>query len=133
AHGAQIVNLSWGMEHESKALGQAIARAISHNVLFVCAAGNGGRDLESAPHYPASYELPNVVAVSAADDVGQLLPSSNYGGKQGTISAPGTKLLTTKVGGDYEAVAGTSMATALVTGVAGLVKTLRPSLSAELV
>lgn len=60
AQGAQVINCSWGLEHESQVLRDAIARAASRDIVFVCAAGNLGHDLAVVPHYPAAYELPNV-------------------------------------------------------------------------
>src|SRR5205085_10949049 len=130
AQGAQVINCSWGLEHESQALRDAISRAASREVVFVCAAGNSGHDLAVAPHYPAAYELPNVLAVAATDESGLLAQGSNSGGKNAAILAPGVNLLTTKPNNSYEKVSGTSTAAALVSGVVGLIKTLRPFLIA---
>jgi subtilisin family serine protease len=57
-HGAEVINLSWGTGGESLALRDALARAVSRNVVVVCSAGNGGRDLSDNPYYPASFGLP---------------------------------------------------------------------------
>src|ERR1044072_1985129 len=45
AHGAHIINLSWGTNGESVAMRDAIERALRRNVVVVCSAGNGGRDI----------------------------------------------------------------------------------------
>src|SRR5215510_8328847 len=60
AHGAQVINLSWGTSAESAALKDAIERAIRRNVIVVCSAGNGSRDVDSTPYYPASFKLANL-------------------------------------------------------------------------
>src|SRR5204863_4233488 len=57
AHGAQVINLSWGTAGESVALKDAIERAIRRNVVVVCSAGNGSRDVDTVPYYPASFNL----------------------------------------------------------------------------
>ncbi|MDT4967431.1 MAG: hypothetical protein QOJ64_2168 [Acidobacteriota bacterium] len=131
AHGAQVINCSWGTDDASSALLEAIDRAGTHGVLVACAVGNAGRDLESAPRYPASFELPNVLAVGASDRTEQLASWSNWNIKDVTLNAPGVNILTTKAGGDYQLIDGTSASAAFVTGVAGLIKTLRPWLGAE--
>ncbi|MEO7243540.1 MAG: S8 family serine peptidase, partial [Rubrivivax sp.] len=130
AHGAQVINLSWGTDGESLALKDAIARAAGRGVVVVCSAGNNGRDIDAAPYYPASYELPNLIAVAATDGFDQLTSWSNWGAVHVTIGAPGVDLLTTKLGGGYQMVTGTSGAAPLVSGIAGLVKTIAPGLSA---
>lgn len=128
-HGAQIINLSWGSDDGSIALLQAIDRAAAASVLVVCSAGNDGRDIEAVPHFPASFDLPNIISVAATDRSEKLALSSNWNSKGAGLAAPGTEILTTKPGGAYQTVSGTSAAAALVSGVAGLVRTLRPWLS----
>ena len=61
ANGAQICNLSLGSSQNDPALYRTIA---SSKMLFVVAAGNDGTDLETAPSYPASYDLDNLIAVA---------------------------------------------------------------------
>jgi RHS repeat-associated protein len=131
AMGAQVINCSWGTEAESAALRDAIVRAGAEGVVVVTSAGNGGADLDAASYYPASFNLPNVISVAASDALDQIAPFSNWGASTVTVAAPGVDLLTTKMGGDYAAVSGTSAAAPLVTGVVGLVKSERPWLSPE--
>src|SRR6266481_3815154 len=52
AHGANVINLSWGTNGESQALKDAIARALRGNAVVVCSAGNNGQDVTAAPYYP---------------------------------------------------------------------------------
>ncbi|HEX7318020.1 MAG TPA: S8 family serine peptidase [Pyrinomonadaceae bacterium] len=130
-HGARVINCSWGTDQESAALKEAIQRAGAGGAVVVSSAGNDGRDVESAPHYPASFGLSNVISVAATDSFDQLAPWSNYGQTRVTVAAPGTDILTTKVGGGYTNASGTSASTPLVAGVAGLVRTRHHGLSAD--
>jgi len=128
--GAQVINCSWGTDEASEALREAISRAARRGVLVVASAGNQARDLWTAPRYPASFDLPNLLSVASTDDSDALARWSNRGAAHVSVAAPGTDILTTRMGGDYQTVSGTSASAPLVTGVAGLVKTLRPWLDA---
>src|ERR1051325_1076305 len=64
AHGAQVINLSWGTTGESIALKQAIERALRRGVVVVCSAGNSGQDLDTSPYYPASFGLKYLITVA---------------------------------------------------------------------
>ncbi|HVG33989.1 MAG TPA: S8 family serine peptidase, partial [Pyrinomonadaceae bacterium] len=129
AKGAQVINCSWGTSEESLILRDAIERAGSNGALVVVSAGNNGRDIESVPYYPASFGLPNVVAVAATNGFDQLASWSNYGATHVAVAAPGTDILTTEMGGGYRLVTGTSVSTPFVSGIAGLIKTARPWLT----
>lgn len=124
--GAQVINCSWGTDGESLFLREAIERAGQRGVTVVTSAGNDGRDITSAPYYPASYDLSNVISVASTDHADQLTSWSNYSSTQVTVAAPGTDILTTQMGGGYRTVTGSSISAALVTGVVGLIKTVRP-------
>jgi YD repeat-containing protein len=130
AHGAQVINCSWGTEGESKALAVALRHADEKGVVIVASAGNDGRNIDARPRYPAAYDLPNVIAVAATDRFDQLTSFSNWGAGHAAIAAPGDGLLTTAPSGDYREASGTSISAALVAGVAGLIKTVRPHLGA---
>jgi len=67
AHGAQVINLSWGTTGESIALKEAIERALKRDVVVVCSAGNSGQDLDATPYYPASFGLKDLIVVGASD------------------------------------------------------------------
>jgi acyl carrier protein len=127
AHGAHVINLSWGTTGESIVLKEAIERAIKRDVIVVCSAGNNGQDLDTTPYYPASFGLKDLIAVSATDNRDQLASWSNWGVRKVTIAAPGTNILTTQRGGGYWSVTGTSAAAPIVSGIAGLLKTLSPA------
>jgi YD repeat-containing protein len=132
-HGAQVINLSWGTAGESLALKDAIQRAIKRNVVVVCSAGNGSKDLVLSPYYPASFKLKDMIAVAGSDQFDQLASWSNWGAENITVAAPGTEVLTTRMGGDYWNVSGTSAAAPLVSGIAGLLKTVRRSANAQVI
>ncbi|MFS8639297.1 MAG: S8 family serine peptidase [Symbiobacteriaceae bacterium] len=129
--GARIVNMSWGGFHHDQALKDAIARS---HMLFVAAAGNNGQDNDARPYYPASYDLDNLVAVAAVNSQGYLPAFSNFGRKSVDLAAPGEVILSTVPGaagqGAYAYMSGTSMAAPHVTGVAALVASRFPWLSA---
>jgi YD repeat-containing protein len=131
ANGAQVINCSWGTDESSLALREAINRAAQRGVVVVASAGNNSRDIETTLRYPASYDLPNLISVASTDNSDSLTSFSNWGATHVSIAAPGADLLTTKMGGDYQTVSGTSASTALVTGVGGLIKNLRPWLNAD--
>jgi RHS repeat-associated protein len=130
AHGATVINCSWGTDGESVTLREAIERAGARQVMVISSTGNSGRDIDSAPYYPASFYLPNMISVAATNNLNQLISSSNWGATRATVAAPGAEVLTTQMGGGYRAVSGTSAATALVSGVVGLIRTVRPRLGA---
>jgi subtilisin family serine protease len=121
-NGAQVINLSWGTAAESMALKDAIQRAIRRQVVVVCSAGNGGKDLSVTPYYPASFNLKGLIAVAASDQFDQLASWSNWGAKSISVAAPGTNILTTRMDGGYWNVTGTSAAAPLVSGIAGLMR-----------
>ncbi len=90
-------------------------------MLFVAAAGNHGRDTDVDPYYPASYDLPNVVAVAATTNEDSLWRSSNYGATSVDLAAPGEFVYSTIPGAMYAFRSGTSMATPHASGAAALV------------
>jgi RHS repeat-associated protein len=130
ACGAQVINCSWGTPAESIALREAVKRAKRRGVVVVVSAGNSGVDLNATPYYPASFDMSNLISVASTDEFDKLALFTNWGAERVTIAAPGVEILTTKMGGDYWTVSGSSASAPLVTGIAGLVKSARPSLTA---
>lgn len=119
-NGANVINLSLVTEKESTELEMAIEYAWQRGVVVVAAAGNGGTD---TPVYPAVYE--HCIAVTAADDDGNLIPLANYGDWV-DVAAPGYKIYSTLPGDAYGYMYGTSFATAYVSGIAAVLFPLVP-------
>ena len=132
--GVNIVatNNSWGGGGYSQALYDAIAVHMSAGILFIAAAGNNGGNNDINSIYPASYYLPNVIAVAATDHNDDLASfssgGSNYGLHTVHVGAPGKSILSTTPNNTYSTFSGTSMAAPYVTGVAALLKAYNPSL-----
>ncbi len=122
AKDANIINYSGGGLEPSDKEREAIALARDHGILFVAAAGNEASNSDIKHYYPADYGLDNIISVTAYDHDQNVLPSSNFGESSVDIAAPGKKIYSTLPGGNYGYMTGTSQATALVTGVAALIK-----------
>jgi subtilisin family serine protease len=127
----RIISASWGSTQKSRALGDAIRAAYENDILFVAAAGNATTNNDRSPHYPSSYDVPNVISVAALDRNDQLASFSNYGLKSVAIAAPGKDILSTWLGNSYEEKSGTSMATPVVSGVAALIVAANPRISVD--
>lgn len=120
--GAAICNLSFGTSVYDKDLEKAIKDS---GMLFVCAAGNGddtgtGTDNDTAPVYPASYDLDNIISVANLTYDGSLDSTSNYGAASVDLAAPGADILSTVAGSRYGYLSGSSMAAPMVTAVAAM-------------
>ncbi|NIR49441.1 S8 family serine peptidase [candidate division KSB1 bacterium] len=124
--GAKVLNNSWGGGGRSQALEDAIRFANDNGVLFIAAAGNAGSNNDNFPSYPASYEVPNVVAVAASTEDDGLASFSNRGLHSVDLAAPGTNVLSTVSNGGYNSFSGTSMATPHVAGASALIMAQYP-------
>lgn len=119
--GAKIINVSFGGSGYSQFEYESIQTARDAGVLFVAAAGNTGADNDSAPVYPASYDLDNIISVAATDHDDNLANFSNYGKDSVDVAAPGVQIRSTSADDNYQNLSGTSMATPHVSGLAGLI------------
>lgn len=127
--GAHVSSNSWGGGSFSSAIDDAITYSVNKGVLFLAAAGNDG--CSNCIGNPWKTQASNVVIVTATDsnDAGA---SFNSKGPEVDISAPGVDIGSSASGTNgYVYMSGTSMATPHVTGVAALIKTLNPTMSAS--
>ena len=140
AHGARVLNNSWGGGDYSQALFDAISQSNSAGAVFVAAAGNDGINNDVTPSYPSNYDVPNVIAVAATDHNDNLAGFSNYGATKVHIGAPGVGILSTvPVSGasccsspsGYASLSGTSMAAPHVSGAVALMWAQDASLTAS--
>ncbi|MDB5100225.1 MAG: peptidase [Cyanobacteria bacterium RYN_339] len=128
-HGAKIANMSLGDEGTSTLLRDAVAYALSKDVVIVAASGNFDPEKHSTTNtldYPAGY--PGVMAVGATDSDDQLADFSFWGSWLSVV-APGVEIYSTVPGNAYRGEDGTSMASPFVAGVAALVRSRFPRLS----
>lgn len=125
--GARVVNASWGSTEDNRALHETIENS---GLLFICAAGNSGLDIDTVPVYPAAYDGENIISVASVNRNGLLSAFSNYGISSVDVAAPGEEIFSTIPGNEYTAMSGTSMAAAFVAGEAALLLGVDNSLDA---
>jgi subtilisin family serine protease len=132
ANGARIINLSLETTFDDARMRAAVEAAAAANVLVVCAAGNSGVDVDRSVVFPVSIAAANLVGVAATEPAeGRTLPQfSNYGRLTVPVGAPGVEVVSTSKDGTFETKSGTSMAAPHVTGVAALMASVAPNLSA---
>ena len=131
-NGARVINVSIQGDDPDSRVDDAVAAAGAANALVVVSAGNSGRDIDAKPSYPAAIPAPNLIGVAATspDDGRSLDPQSNYGRLNVQLAAPGQQILSTGNDGSYVFKSGTSMASPMVAGVAALMASANPNLSA---
>jgi subtilisin family serine protease len=123
--GARIINVS--LSHSGAADGAeaaAVRYAIERGVIVVASAGNAGTE---ALQYPGAY--PGVLAVGATDDLDDLYFWSSRGSWV-SLTAPGCQMVE-DVSTPPGTICGTSFTPAVVSGVAGLILSRNPSLTAS--
>ena len=119
-HGAKVLNISMAGTSSSSVLANAVSYANAHGAVVVAAAGNNGN---STPTYPAA--IPGVISVAGSDQTDALYSYSDYGSWV-DVAAPGANVTTLPNGG-YGAVGGTSLASPVVAGIAGLMLSAQPA------
>jgi thermitase len=136
SHGARVISLSLGGSGHTETLHSALDYAIANNALPICAMGNNG----SSSNTPEPGYWHDCLSVIATDQTGARASFSNFGTKA-DVAAPGVAILSTMptypvtltttygYSMNYDALSGTSMATPMVSGIAGLVLSRNPSLT----
>ncbi|ELZ01217.1 peptidase S8 and S53 subtilisin kexin sedolisin [Natrialba chahannaoensis JCM 10990] len=121
--GADIINMSLGGGGYSQTLDNACQYAEDQGTLLIAAAGN---DYGGSVSYPAAYD--SVMAVSSLDE-GETRSAFTNIGPEIELAAPGGNVLSTVNWDDYDTFSGTSMASPVAAGVAGLALSAHPGLS----
>lgn len=139
--GAKIINMSFGKSYSNnkKLVDDAVKYADSKDVLIVHAAGNDNKNLDLESNFPNKfYEDGNGVAASWLE-IGASAPLidehlkanfSNYGKTTVDVFAPGVQIYSTTPNSTYQSLNGTSMASPVVTGIAALIRSYYPKLTA---
>lgn len=122
---ARVVNMSFAGPQDPL-VGGAVAGAGRRGMIGVAAAGNDGPG--ARPLYPAAY--PGVIAVTAVDKNDGVYDHANQG-EYIALAAPGVDILAPVPGNGYNVTSGTSLAAAHVSGLAALVLSRAPHLTAQ--
>ncbi|MBL4905540.1 MAG: S8 family peptidase [Flavobacteriaceae bacterium] len=141
-NGARVINTSFGKGYSPNKqwVWDAIKYAAEHDVLIVNAAGNDGANIDVVRTYPNdSKDLlteisDNVLTVGAmSSNYNEKLPASfsNYGKINVDIFAPGVQVYSTTPENGYAKFSGTSMAAPSTAGVAAMIRSYYPKLSAS--
>ena len=141
-NGAKIINMSFGKAYSPnrKWVYDAIKYAAKKDVLIVNAAGNDGKNIDVTKTYPNDSEdlvneiADNVLTIGAMSvTFNENLPASfsNYGKVNVDVFAPGVAIYAPFPKDTYKAISGTSMAAPSTAGVAALVRSYYPQLSAK--
>jgi subtilisin family serine protease len=158
--GARVINASWGAqgaESFSQALFETMATLYRQDIMISVAAGNAegptANNNDNNPCFPANFNIPGLISVASVTPtysassgryLGTSLSSfSNYGANTVHVAAPGdhesdgggSGILSANSGfgswgGLYVRKQGTSMAAPIVSGIAGVIRAINPSLTA---
>ncbi len=139
--GAQIINMSFGKPYSpgKPAVDSAVQFAVSRGVLLVHASGNESADVDATPTYPsATYAGTGGRAATWIDvgasswRAGESLAAefSNYGHANVDLFAPGVSIFSAALGNEFAREDGTSLAAPVVSGVAALLLSHFPTLTA---
>ena len=148
-NGASIINMSFGKSYSpgKAAVDAAMQYAADHDVLLVHAAGNDSENNDSDPNFPNDmYAKPikkglfkkeknvpswiEIGALSFKKDENRVAKFSNFGKKNVDLFSPGVQIYATVPDGKYKNLQGTSMASPAAAGVAAIIRSYYPELSA---
>lgn len=129
--GVDVISMSLGgvsNDSKQKAYEEAVKYANAKGAIVVAAAGNSNQNAKN--YAPANAR--GVITVSAmGPDQKKATFSNTVSDLKYGISAPGVKIMSTYPNQQYKELDGTSMATPMVAGLVGLLKSLRPDLNTE--
>lgn len=131
-HHASVINMSLGGPATTVQVRAALAYAVSHGVVVVAAAGNEGTEKARYTRYTYPGSYPGLMTVAAVTVKGQHASFSGHNASV-VVSAPGVNVVGAGPGEQYLIGAGTSQATALVSGIAALIRARFPGLAPALV
>ncbi|MFN4122233.1 MAG: S8 family serine peptidase [Flavobacteriales bacterium] len=120
-NGARVINMSWGGTFGGSTGANVVNAAFNNGVTLIAAAGN---DNVSTVFFPAGYN--NVISVASTTTNDAKSGFSNFGSWI-DISAPGSSIRSTITNNNYGFKSGTSMASPLVSGLAGLILAVNPA------
>ena len=139
-NGAKVINMSFGksLSPNRQWVDEAMAYALSKDVVLVHAAGNDSENIDSIFNYPNPYTLtgrllPHFINVGASTANGNktlVANFSNYGKLMVTLFAPGNNITCGIAYNGVQQASGTSLAAPMVSGVAALLRSYFPKLSA---
>ena len=139
-NGARVINMSFSKPFSAyrSIVDEAIRYAESKNVLIVHSAGNDGDDNDTANHYPVAMDengqkATNFISVGWSRPLFNYRlahPYSNYGKKNVDLFAPGSDIFSTIPGNGYDYKSGSSMSGPVVSGIAALLFSYFPTLTA---
>jgi len=141
-NGAKVINGSFGKSFspQKQWVYDAIKYAESKDVLIVHAAGNDAKDIDVEDNYPNDSDdkvtefADNLITIGALNlEYGKKVVArfSNFGKINVDVFAPGVKIYASTPNNTYKLLQGTSMASPNVAGVAALIRSYYPKLSAK--
>lgn len=140
-NGAKVINMSFGKYYvlHKDYVDEAVKYAMDHDVLLIHAAGNDAKNKDIEDSYPtriasSGTTFPNWIDVGASGASRKpkkiIADFSNYGATSVDFFAPGVDIYSTVPDGKYEDASGTSMACPATAGVAALIRSYFPTLTA---
>jgi subtilisin family serine protease len=141
-NGAKVINGSFGkaFSPHKQWVYDAIKYAESKDVLIVHAAGNDAKDIDKENNFPNDSDdkktefADNMITIGALNyeyGTNVVADFSNYGKLNVDVFAPGVKIYASTPNNEYQFLQGTSMAAPNLAGVAALIRSYYPSLSAK--
>lgn len=137
--GARVINMSFGKAYSpyKNAVDEAVQYALSKDVLLIHAAGNDNKNTDQLPNFPndkiQGYSTDNWIEVGASNwKKKKEIPAefSNYAAQNVDVFAPGVDIYSSIPESKYASFNGTSMAAPVTAGVASVIRSYYPQLTA---